>query len=257
MPRGRSSPRPDHPRDCRRRRLRCRDRGRARHRYRQASDAGSRGADHRGDAAREAIYLAQTPQAFRRAVLRRRGRARPRGRRRDRRSRARRARRPSGPGRGRRSGEREDHDAGRSRSRACSRPAIRRPIGDACRHRLRPSSARRGPAADPWRRDNPVRLWARSATRMRMRRATPSPTRCSARRRSATSAGTFQTTIRSGRARRASICCAARRRLTARRGVRHPQPRRGRHPRAAAYRAVHRSHSPGPGRRRVRSTLRW
>ena len=161
--------------------------------------------------AREAIYLAQTPQAFRRSVLRRRHRARPHGRRRDRRSRARRARRPCGPGCGRRSGEREDHDAGRPRSRACSRPAIRRPIGGACRHRLRSSPARGRQAVDPWRSDNPV--YCGSARPLGRGCGVPRRHRRRARRgvRSAISAATFRTTIRSGRVRRASISCVARR----------------------------------------------
>ena len=44
-------------------------------------------------------------------------------------------------------------DLDRARAHA---PAIRRPIGGACRHRLRSSSARGRPAVDPWRSDNPV-----------------------------------------------------------------------------------------------------
>ena len=53
-----------------------------------------------------------------------------------------------------------------------------------------------GPAADPGRRDDPVRPRARSATRTPTSSATRSPTRFSAPRASATSAATFPTPIR-------------------------------------------------------------
>ena len=120
---------------------------------------------------RETIYLAQTPQAFRRDVLRRRaGARRARRRRRDRRGGAGRARRASGAARRRRGVEHQDHDAGgsgdgrgdrRDRDRAPRRaPARTGRAGTGYDlHRLVD-----GPAADPRRRDDSRPSAARSAT---------------------------------------------------------------------------------------------
>ena len=204
-------------------------------------DAARRSSSRRCRASR--IYLAQTPQAFRRDVLRGGGGARPRRRRGDRRGR----RSPSRPAirctivDGDR-GEREDHDrrGSASRARAGGRAAGR---GDARRHRLRSAPARRGPAAGARRRRHSRRRSARSATRMPTSPAMPRPTRSSAPPRSATSAGIFPTPTRSGRARRASSCCGAPRALVRERGLRGRQPRCRRHPRAAEDRAVHRARS--------------
>ena len=76
------------------------------------------------------------------------------------------------------------------------------------RHRLRPASSGRRPAADSRRRDDSVR--ARRARALRRRRRLPRGDRRDSRRRrrSATSAGIFPTPIRGGRTPTASICCA-------------------------------------------------
>ena len=91
---------------------------------------------------RRMIWLAQTPQGFRRDVFRppcaRRGRRRG-----HRRGDARRARRVSGARRARRRAQREDHDAGRS----CCRGRARAVRHAARRHGLRSAPARRRPAA--------------------------------------------------------------------------------------------------------------
>ena len=113
--------------DRRGRRARRRDRGGARSsdtvkRVERAS-ATARSSSRRCRAT--TIFLAQTPQAFRRDVLREPWRSDAR-RRRDRRSVARRTRRAPGAGRRRATRRTEDHDGGRSRARA-RRRAARRP----------------------------------------------------------------------------------------------------------------------------------
>ena len=84
---------------------------------------------------RESIYLAQTPQGFRRDVLARRGRARAIGSRRDRRSGARRAGRARSAGCRGGAGQREDHHGGGS-GRRSEAELVREASVRTCRDRL-------------------------------------------------------------------------------------------------------------------------
>ena len=166
---------------------------------------------------RETIYLAQTPQAFRRDVLRDALALAETGVEvTDEATLAERA------GHAVRLVQGEPSNikittAGRSaRSPKCWPAAAATAAPDASRgNGLRSAPAGRRPAADARRRDDSVR--ARAARTFRRRRHLPCRDRRAARRRRppATSAVTFPTPTRSGRAPRASTCCAARRRSSA------------------------------------------
>ena len=153
--------RSDHAHDRGGGRVGRRGRGAAGARHGQAGGAHGRQAHHervsgeswmvKATLPRETIFLAQTPQAFRREVLAAAlDFAARTERRRDRRSGARRARRSSGADRRGRGVEHQDHDAGGSVvAEAIARGGRSHgPDPDrARRHRLRSASARRRPAA--------------------------------------------------------------------------------------------------------------
>ena len=166
---------------------------------------------------RRTIFLAQTPQAFRRQVLARRAADRD-------------VTRPTRPRWPKRAGHPvrivvgeasnikittpEDLRIAETIARAKAAAERPRPRG----LRLRPASSGRGPAADSRRRHDSVRERARRPFRRRCGLPRRDRRDSRRRRRAATSAGIFPTPIRRGRARRASSCCAGPSRSCARRG---------------------------------------